>query len=488
MTSKMHSPHPIRAILRQSWPVLVSQWASISFGVLDTAMTGHSSPQDLAALALGVAVFITVFIGLMGVMHALIPIQAQSYGARRLDEIGKAWSQGIWVALILTVFGATLMSFPDVWLSLSGPVDPVVRQLLSSYLFALTFGLPASLLFRTVYSLAQAVSRPKMIMMINLAGVAVKVFLNWVLIFGNLGMPALGVEGAGIASSIVYWLTLGVSLWWVWRDPFYRQFNLRLRWPDFKAIWEILRLGLPMGASYVVEVSAFTFMALLIAQEGTTVTGSHQITSNLAALCYMMPLAIGIATAAQTAQAIGSGDQLLAHRTGMTGLAVTLTGALITAGVLFFAREQIVAIYTSDPAVTTIALSLLVILPFFHIIDALHCANVYLLRAHKIAMVPLMIQTVTLTLIGLIGGWYLGFGPGRGLLEPLRQWVMPNAPAGAATMWLMAGLGLLTSGLLLHTWYRRIVLTKLNEYRHQQHSNQLSKDQSEYRTEHQTEH
>lgn len=452
---------PLKSILKQSWPVLVSQWASIAFGVLDTAMTGHSSPQDLAALALGVAIFITVFIGLMGVMHALIPIQAQSFGARRYDEIGHAWSQGIWVAVILSVFGAFLMSIPDVWLLLSGSVDPVVRNSLGNYLLALTFGLPASLMFRNVYSLAQGVSRPKMIMVINLGGVGIKLFLNWVLIFGHLGMPALGVMGAGIASAIVYWLMLGAALWWVKHERFYRQFDLRVRPPDLKAIWAILRLGLPMGASYVVEVSAFTFMALLIAREGTGIIGGHQITSNLAALCYMMPLAIGIATAAQTAQAIGAGDQALAHRTGMTGLAVAFVGAVITAGVLFFGRELIVSFYTSDPAVASIAISLLVILPIFHIIDAMHCANVYLLRAHKIAMVPLMIQTITLSIIGLGGGWYLGFGPGQGLMEPVRQWIMPNAPPGAGTMWLMAGLGLLTSGLLLYSWYRRIVLSKL---------------------------
>lgn len=464
MTGTVSAPHPLRGILRQSWPVLISQWASIAFGVADTAMTGHSSPQDLAALALGVAIFITVFIGLMGVMHALIPIQAQSYGAQRYEEIGHAFSQGIWVSVILTMFGALLMSFPDIWLSFSGPVDPAVRDRLGSYLLALTFGLPASLMYRTVYSLAQAVSRPKMIMAINLGGVVIKVFLNWVLIFGNLGAPALGVAGAGIASAIVYWLVLGVSLWAMLRQPFYRQFHLRVRKPDLKGIWDILRLGLPMGASYVIEVSAFTFMALLIAQEGTTVTGGHQITSNLAALCFMMPLAIGIATAAKTAQAIGSGDQALAHRTGMTGLGVSFGGAIITALVLFFAREQIVALYTSDPTVTAIALSMLVILPFFHIIDAMHCASVYLLRAHKIAMVPLIFQTLTLSIIGLGGGWYFGFGPGRGVLEPLRQWLMPNAPAGAGTMWLMAGLGLLTSGLLLHSWYRRIVLAKLKRH------------------------
>ena len=110
------NPSPLRGILKQSWPILISQWASIAFGVLDTAMTGHASPKDLAALALGIAVFITVFIGLMGVMHALIPIQAQSYGAKRYSEIGQAFSQGLWVSIILSVFGGLVLSFPDMWL------------------------------------------------------------------------------------------------------------------------------------------------------------------------------------------------------------------------------------------------------------------------------------------------------------------------------------------------------------------------------------
>jgi multidrug resistance protein, MATE family len=449
---------PLRGILKQSWPILISQWASIAFGVLDTAMTGHASPQDLAALALGVSIYITVFIGLMGVMHALIPIQAQSFGAKRFDEIGQAWSQGIWVSLILSVFGGLILSFPGVWLSLSGPLDSGVRERLDGYLFALTLGLPAALMYRTVYAMANAVSRPKMIMMINLLGIVLKAGLNWLLIFGHWGAPALGVVGAGIASALVYWISLGVGFWWVLRQPFFLQFGLRLRKPNLRGIWDILRLGLPMGASYVVEVCAFTFMALLIAREGTTVIGGHQITSNLAALCYMMPLAIGIATASQTAQALGAQQHERAHKTGMIGLVVTFIGALITALVLYFAREPIVAAYTSDPAVATVALSLLVILPWFHVIDAMHCANVYLLRAHKIAMVPLLMQTITLSFIGLGGGWYLGFGPGQGYIEPLRHSLLGASSAGASTMWLMAAVGLGLSTILLHIWYRHIVV------------------------------
>jgi MATE family multidrug resistance protein len=235
---------------------------------------------------------------------------------------------------------------------------------------------------------------------------------------------------------------------------------LKWRRPNLKGITEILKLGIPMGASYVVEVAAFTFMALFIAREGTTIIGGHQIMSNLAALCFMMPLAIGLSTASQVAQALGAKDDELAHRTGMTGLAVAFTGAMITALVLFFFREEIVSVYTSDPAVATIALSLLVILPWFHVIDAMHCANVYLLRAHKIAMVPLVLQTLALSLIGLGGGWYLGFGPGQGFMEPVRQVILANAPPGAATMWLMAALGLFLSALMLFGWYQYIVRLK----------------------------
>lgn len=450
----------LRNIFKQAWPILISQWASIAFGVLDTAMTGHASPVDLAATALAVAIYISVFVGLMGVMHALIPIQAQFYGAGRHQEVGISFSQGIWVALLLSGVGGLLMSFPDVWLSLSGNVEPAVRERLGHYLIVLTLGLPAALMFRTVYALANAVSRPKLFMVINLVGVAIKALLNWLLIFGHAGLPELGAVGAGIASVIVYWLSFSLGMWYVLKDPFYKRFDLKIRRPNVKGMWEILRLGIPMGASYMVEVCAFTFMALLVANEGTAVTGGHQITANLAAFCYMMPMAIGVATAALTAQAIGAQQHILAHRTGMLGIAVTLAGALLTSCILFWGREHIVALYTNDEAVTAIALSLLAILPWFHVIDSMQCANIYLLRAHKIAMMPLVLQTLSLTLVGLLGGWYLGFGPGKGQFEGIRLWLLSGSPPGAGTMWLMAAVGLGISATLLQLFYRFIVYPK----------------------------
>src|SRR5690606_24216469 len=158
----------VRETLRQAWPVLISAWASMAFGVMDTAMAGHASAADLQAMSLAVSIYITIFVGLMGVIHALIPIIGQHFGAQRLLEVGRAWGQGVWLALGLSLIGATAMLFPDVWLSLSGDVEPVVREGITWYLRALILALPAALVFRSIYALGTAVSRPKVVMTINL--------------------------------------------------------------------------------------------------------------------------------------------------------------------------------------------------------------------------------------------------------------------------------------------------------------------------------
>jgi MATE family multidrug resistance protein len=446
----------LRAILRQAWPVLISQWAGIAFGVLDTAMTGHASPDDLAAMSLSASVYITVFVGLMGVIHALIPILAQRYGAGRLHDVGAMWGQGVWLAIGLSVIGGALMMFPHMWLSMSGDVAPDVRARVASYLQALTIALPASLIFRTIYSLGTAVSRPKLVMGINLAAVLFKALFNWVLIYGKLGLPALGATGAGLSSALVSWLSLGAGVWIITRDRYYARFALRVGRPDWTAQKELLRLGLPMGGSYLVEVCAFTFMALLVAREGTFVTGGHQIMSNLAALCYMMPMAIGVASAALTAQAIGAGQMALAHRTGLAGLTVGLAGAALTSAVLWTGQPLILRAYTDNAEVAAVAATLLQIIPLFHLCDAMQCINSYLLRAYKVAFVPLFMQTLALGGIGLCGGWWLGFGPQAGRLDWLRNILLPGSPQGAGTMWLMAIVGLALSAVLLHAWYQRI--------------------------------
>ncbi len=214
----------LRGIARQAWPVLVSQWAGISFGVLDTAMTGHSSAADLAAMALSASIYITIFVGLMGVVHALIPILAQHFGAGNNLEVGRSWGQGVWLALGLSVVGAVLMLFPNMWLSMSGEVAPGVRERIGSSLQALVLALPAALVFRTIYALGTSVSRPKLVMAINLTAIVFKAFFNWLFIYGKLGLPAMGATGAGLATAVVSGMSLGLGLWGITHDRYSRRF------------------------------------------------------------------------------------------------------------------------------------------------------------------------------------------------------------------------------------------------------------------------
>lgn len=460
----------IKDILAQAWPVLVSSWASVIFGVIDTAMAGHASAADLQAMALGASIYITVFVGLMGVVHALIPIIAQHFGAGRHAEVGEAWGQGVWLSMGLSLVGAAAMLFPDIWLQFSGDVAPEVRSGVTWYLRALILALPATLAFRCIYAMGTAVSRPKTVMAINLASVAFKIVFNWIFIFGKFGMPALGAAGAGLSTAIVGWLSLAAGLWAISHDSYYQRFRPRLGRLQWIRQKELLLLGIPMGGSYLIEVCAFTFMALLVAREGMYVNGGHQIMASLAALSYMVPMAVGIASASLTAQAIGAGDMRRARNMGRAGIAIVAAGALVTASILIIARQPILAFYTDDLQVSLVAAALMQLLPWFHLGDAMQCISSYLLRAYKVAVVPLILQVVALTGLGLVGGWWLGFGPAAGTLAPVVHAMAPGAPIGAGTMWLMATLGLSLSSILLFGWYGHVVRTKIGAGRRRANS------------------
>lgn len=451
----------MKEIARQAWPVLIASWAGIAFGVIDTAMGGHSGALDLQIMALATSIYVSVFVGLMGVIHALIPILAQHYGAGRYAEVGRLWGQGIWLAAALCLVGTVFLLLPDMWLRVSGDLQPEVHNGVRYYLLALACALPAALAFRSIYSLATAVSRPRTVMLINTGALVFKLLFNWVFMFGKLGLPAMGAAGAGLSTALVSWIMLAVGLWTVLYNPWYRRFNPQLGRPRWRDQAELLRLGIPMGGSYLIEVCAFTFMALLAARDGMFVTGAHQIMANVAALCYMVPMALGIATAATTAQALGARDLVLARVNGRAGILLVAGIALLTAMLIIVGRGPLLRLYTDDAQVATAAALLLVLLPFFHIGDALQCIGCYLLRAYKIAVAPLMMQVVALTGVGLGGGWWLGFGPGRGALATPIQFFLPGAPIGTATLWVMSTVGLILSAGLLFLWYGHVLRTSL---------------------------
>ena len=440
-------------ILRQVWPILISQWVGVAFAIIDSVMLGNFSVQALQTISLAASIYVTIVISLMGVIHALIPIFSQAIGANKNEEVGELFGQGIWVSLLITVIGAVGLLRPDFLINLAGDLSPEVRTDVTNYLRYTFYGLAPALIFRVVYSVCTASQRASTVMYLSIASIPLKLFINWLLIFGHAGFATMGSDGAGISTAIVSWFQLIVGLAILYTDPFYKRYHLRLSRPKLARIAEILRLGIPMGASYLVEICSFTFITLFVAREGAHVSGGHQILSNLISFTYMIPMSIGIATAALAARALGAKDWQTAHRSIMAGFILALIGAAITISVVILTKQQIIGLYTKDWQVSLIAGGLLTFFPIIHLWDSLQCLNTYALRAHKIATVPFILQTICLLGLGIGVGYYFGFGPASGGLTFITDVLIPNSATGLASLWLMNSVSLMVCSIVLHSWY-----------------------------------
>ena len=434
----------VRRIVPLAWPVFIGQVAVLGFGTIDTVLVARHSPTDLAALAVGGATYITIFIGLMGVVLAVSPIVGQLYGAQRLREAcHQAW-QALWLALVLTVVGCTLLVFPAPFLVLAR-AGPEVADKVSGYLLGLAIALPAALMFTVYRGFNTAVSRPKAVMALQLGGLALKVPLSIALVSGlpALGLPAMGVVGCGIATAVAMWAQALLALVLLRRDPFYRRFELTSpgqRAPHGPSLRALLRLGVPMGLGIAVEVTGFAFMAIFISRLGETAVAGHQIAANLVSLLFMMPLGLSNATSTLVAQRIGAGDLRDARRLGWHGLQFTVSVALVVGGLVYLAREPVLRLYTDNPTVLTAALPLLAWVALFHAADAVQIAAAFVLRAWRIATLPTLIYVGALWGVGLGGGYALAFNAGG---------VVPRGLHGAPGFWIASTVGLTVAALAL---------------------------------------
>lgn len=447
-----HFAADVRRIAPLAWPVFIGQVAVLAFSTIDTVLVGRHSPADLAAFAVGAAAYITVFVGFMGVVLAVSPIVGQLFGARRMEAAGDEVHQAVWLALALSLAGTALLLFPHpfLWLAKAGP-DMAER--VRGYLAALSLALPASLLFTVFRGFNTAVSRPKPVMLLQLGGLALKLPLSAALVFGvpAIGVPEMGVTGAGVATVIAMWAQVLLAVVLLRRDEFYAPFRLwgrGLHAPNRPALWGLLKLGVPMGLAILIEVTGFSMMALLISRIGALPVAGHQIAVNIVSLMFMLPLALANASATLVAQRIGAGDLADARRLGWNGMALGALLATALGLLVYLGRAVLIGLYTGDAAVVAIALPLLTWVVAFHLADALQTIAAFVLRAWRIATLPMFIYAGTLWGIGLVGGYTVAFD----LLG-----ITPPALRGATGFWAAATIGLVVAGLAL-TGLMRLVL------------------------------
>ena len=431
-------------VVRLGWPVFIAQIAVMTNGLIDTVMAGRYSTVDLAAIGVGSSIYFSVFVAMMGVLLALSPIASQLYGAQRFGAIGEEVRQSGWLALGLAVAGFLILRYPGPFLAIS-ELPPEVEVRARDYLVAMSWGVPAMLAFRVFYSFSTAVSKPRTMMVLNLCALAIKVPLNWVFMYGYLGVPELGGVGCAWSSTVIAWFLCIAGWLWCRLDPAYRRYGVfeRWSWPRWRSIANIISLGLPIGLTFFVDVTGFTFMALFIARLGPENSAAHQIAANFAAMLFMLPLALGNASSVLVGQAIGAREFARARATGIAGLGAAMLCAVFVGGALALGKQTVADLYTIDPAVSAIAATLLGFVAIYHLVDSLQAVAVNVLRGYKRAVVPMVIYAVALWGVGLGGGTTLG-------LRGIEGWM---APLGAKGFWIAASASLMLAGGLVTAYF-----------------------------------
>jgi len=435
----------LRNLLHLTWPVLIAQLALMANSVIDTVMAGRLSAVDLAAVGIGASIYIAIFVSVMGVLLALTPTVAHLYGAARHQEIGEELRQSAWVSLLLAAIVVVLLRNPEPLLALS-QLTPAVEVKVRAYLDALSWGVLPALLFRIFYGFSTGIGKPRPVMVLNLIGVALKVPLNLLFMFGGLGLPGLGGPGCAVATALISLFTCVLAWAWCGRTEEYKQYRIFARFspPSAARLWSLFKLGLPIGATFFVDVTAFTFMALFIARLGPAVSAAHQIAANLAALSFMLPLALGNAASVLAAQALGAGDLPRARHAGWTAIGVGVGVGTAVSLILAWAAPDIAGLYTSDAEVRLVASTLIAYVAVYHFVDALQVVAVNVLRGYKKTTLPMAIYVVALWGVGLGGGYLLAFS------DTLA------APMGARGFWLAAILSVALAGSLVTVYFLRV--------------------------------
>jgi multidrug resistance protein, MATE family len=415
-----------RALLHLGLPIILSQVAQVVMGLLDTVMSGHAGAFEQAVVGLGVALWIPVFVGLMSVVQAVSPLIAHHFGAGDRDAVARDAREGIWLALYAGLVPLLLVPLVPPLL-VAFDIDARLAQRTGVFLWGIVLGLPAALVYRSLAFYSSSINETRPVMVLAFVGVAVNAFLNWVLIYGHLGLPALGGAGCGWATGIGMWVALAALAAWTARAPAYKPYYVWRDWrlPSWDAQKRLLRLGLPMGGAGVAEVAAFCSIAVLVGRFGDVQIAAHQIALNSSALIFMVPMGISAAITVRVGHALGAGDARAARRAAWSGMALGLIIGGLAIAPIVLARHQVAAVYSSDAAVQALAANLLLFAAFWQLFDATQVTAIGALRGYKVTVLPMLLMLAAFWGLGIPAGvwlgWYGAFGSGP--LQVYGFWV-----------------------------------------------------------------
>ncbi len=429
-----------KKLLALGFPVFLGQLAQLGMSFVDTVAAGRYAALDMAAVAVATSFWIPGSMFGAGLLMALTPLVAQARGAGYRQEGVRLFRQGIWLALLIA---ALLMLF---FLGLSAVLphwanmDPKLSKKAAEYLFAVSWGLPALMLFQVEHCFLDGYGQTRPGMIAGFIGLALNIPLNILFVFGILGFPECGGAGCGVATAILFWFQAASLFFFIARaEPVALGLD-RPVWPRLK---RLVRIGLPGAFALLNETAAFALVAIVVAPLGVTTVASHQIALNISTLVWVCPLAIGTAGTIRVGAMLGAGRVNSAKQARVTSLYLTLLCTCILALFLYVFRYQLAAIYNDAPDVLELAGILLFCDVIYQFPDGIQTATLCTLRGWNDTRAIFLISFLVYWCISLPLGWILC----------MTDWLTP-APLGVLGFWIafIAALSVAAVLYLLRVW------------------------------------
>jgi MATE family multidrug resistance protein len=430
----------LRAMIALAVPVVFSELGWMAQGVVDTIMVGKLGPAAIGAVAVGNAVYYTPSLFGIGLLLGLDTLVAQAYGRKDHDECHRWLAQGVYLACLATpplMLLAGLASFGFIRFGIA----PQVAIPAGGYLRVLLWSTLPLLLYGAARRYLQGVGEVRVITATYVGANLVNWFLNWVLIYGKLGFPAMGVRGSALSTCFARLFMAVALIAFAWRYERRRGHPLFRHWagPSLQRLQALIRLGAPAAGQILLEVSAWNLSTLAAGWLTPVALATHTIALNYASVTYMVPLGVSAAAAVSVGHAVGAGDAPRARRAGWLALALGIGFMLVAAVCFLLFPRPLIELYTRDPQVLAVGPGLLGLAAAFQIFDGIQTVSTGALRGLGETRVPMFAN--------LVGYWFLGLPLGFTLCFWLK-W-------GIHGMWIGLTLALIViASLLIVRWQR----------------------------------
>ncbi|MFC4354670.1 MATE family efflux transporter [Chryseomicrobium palamuruense] len=390
-------------------PILITQVFLYLMTFFDILMTSKYDIGHLAGVSIGSSLWVPIYTGLTGILISITPIVAHYIGGNKKEQVRPSVQQGIIVAIGMSLLVYLLIFLGTDPILSKMDLTEVERTIAASYIKTISIGLIPLFIYSVLRGFIDALGLTRVTMLITLISAPINIFLNYLLIFGNFGMPELGGTGAALASALTYWLVLGMTVVLTLRLPSIQQYQIFSGFAgvDPKRIWTIIAMGVPIGLSIFAETTIFSAVTLFMTRYSTEILSAHQIALNFTSLLYMVPLSIAMGATILVGQAVGGNQMKEATHYAWLSVSLAIFISFISASVLYFFRDTIGILYTDNATVLAYTAEFLIFAALFQLSDAIQAPVQGALRGYKDVKITFIMAIVSYWVIGLPLGHYL---------------------------------------------------------------------------------